>query len=147
MHSVQVFGGVVFQQIAEQGGAVGGGGVHDAGVLGVVGSGEVKSPKSRRGKSIRGAPNEPDSRRGVFDGGDIGIIVTKAKDVKACPRAAVAPADTEDSRIVKRVYPEPIVDRGYAQFQVVLRKVDDNTIIYCIDIRLHDRCGAQRSQL
>ena len=122
---------------------MGGGSVHDAGVLRVVGFGGFKGLKTRRGKRVRGAPDEPESRLRVVDGGDIGIIVTKAEDVKARPRAAVAPADTEDLRIVKGVYPEPIVDRGYPQFQIVLRKVDDNTIIYCINIRLHDCCGAQ----
>lgn len=89
VHSVKVFGGVVFQQIPEQGSAVGGGSVHDAGVLRVVGG--VKGLKTRGRKSVRGAPDEPESRLGVVDGGDIGIIVTEAEDVNARPRAVVAP--------------------------------------------------------
>lgn len=66
---------------------MGGGSVHDAGVLGVVGFGGVKGLKTRSGKSVRGAPDEPESRLGVVDGRDIGIIVTKAEDVRARQRA------------------------------------------------------------
>ena len=81
---------------------MGGGSVYDAGVLGVAGFGGVKGLKTRSGKSVRGAPDEPESRLGVVDGGDIGIIVTKAEDVKWRPRAAVAPADTERLTYRKR---------------------------------------------
>lgn len=143
MHSVQVFGRVEFQQVAEQGGAVGGGSVHDAGILGVAGFGGVRSLKTRGDKGVRGAPDEPESRLGVVDGGDIGVIVTKAEDVKARPKVAVALVNKEDSRIVKGVYPESIVNGGNPQFEIFLRKVDDHTVIYCIDIGLHDCCRAQ----
>lgn len=93
-----------------------GGRVHDASVLGIVGFGRVKGLKTRSGKSVRGAPDEPEARLGIVDGGNIGVIVTKADNIKGRPSAVVVPADTEDLRIVKGVYPEPIANRGYPQF-------------------------------